>query len=239
LEPAVLGAAEAMRYPRLTPGKFCKLTICDTGQGIPRHVQEKIFDPFFTTKGEGQGTGMGLAVVHGIVERIGGAIKVDSTPGEGTCFIIFLPAIDDRPDDVLPVSLKVPGGTERILFVDDESFQTDLGRQMLGRLGYHVTVFNRSRDALEAFQADPGAYDLVITDMTMPELTGDVLARRLMAIRPELPVILCTGYSERVTEEAASALGICGFVMKPVVIRELALLLRKIFDAAPPSPNIS
>jgi CheY-like chemotaxis protein len=209
--------------------------VCDTGQGIPSHVLEKIFDPFFTTKGEGRGTGMGLAVVHGIVERIGGAIKVDSTPGEGTCFIIFLPVIDDRPARVLPVSLKVPGGTERILFVDDESFQTDLGQQMLGRLGYRVTAFTRSRDALEAFQADPAAFDLVITDMTMPELTGDALARQIMALRPNLPVILCTGYSERITEEAASALGIRGFVMKPVVIRELALLLREILDSTPPA----
>lgn len=235
LEPVMMGAEEAARYPRLTPGKFCKFTVCDTGQGIPSHVLEKIFDPFFTTKGEGRGTGMGLAVVHGIVERIGGAIKVDSTPGQGTCFIIFLPVIDDRPAAVLPVSLKVPGGTERILFVDDESFQTDLGQQMLGRLGYRVTAFTRSRDALAAFQADPTAFDLVITDMTMPELTGDALARRIMAVRPELPVILCTGYSERITEEAAAALGIRGFVMKPVVIRELALLLREILDSTPPT----
>lgn len=174
-------------------------------------------------------------MVHGIVERIGGAIKVDSTPGQGTCFIIFLPVIDDRPAAVLPVSLKVPGGTERILFVDDESFQTDLGQQMLGRLGYRVTAFTRSRDALAAFQADPTAFDLVITDMTMPELTGDALARHIMAICPDLPVILCTGYSERITEEAAAALGIRGFVMKPVVIRELALLLREILDSTPPT----
>jgi CheY-like chemotaxis protein len=231
LEPVVMGAEEAARYPRLTPGPYCKLTVCDTGQGIPTHVLEKIFDPFFTTKGEGRGTGMGLAVVHGIVERIGGAIKVDSTPGEGTCFIIFLPVIADRPADVLPVSLKMPGGTERILFVDDEPFQTDLGRQMLGRLGYHVSAFTSSLEALARFQAGPDAYDLVITDMTMPEMTGDVLASRVMALRPDLPVILCTGYSERITEEAAAALGIRGFVMKPVVIRELALLLREILDS--------
>jgi len=231
LEPVVMGAEEAARYPRLTPGPYCKLTVCDTGQGIPSHVLEKIFDPFFTTKGEGRGTGMGLAVVHGIVERIGGAIKVDSTPGEGTCFIIFLPVIADRPADVLPVSLKMPGGTERILFVDDEPFQTDLGRQMLGRLGYHVSAFTSSLEALANFQAEPEAYDLIITDMTMPEMTGDALASRVMALRPDLPVILCTGYSERITEEAAAAMGIRGFVMKPVVIRELALLLRDILDS--------
>jgi PAS domain S-box-containing protein len=234
LEPVVMGTEEAARYPRLTPGPFCKFTVCDTGQGIPSHVLEKIFDPFFTTKGEGRGTGMGLAVVHGIVERIGGAIKVDSTPGEGTCFIIFLPVIDDRPADVLPVSLKVPGGTERILFVDDEPFQTDLGRQMLGRLGYRVSAFTSSLEALAKFQAEPEAYDLLITDMTMPEMTGDALAKRVMALRPDLPVILCTGYSERITEEAAAALGIRGFVMKPVVIRELALLLREILDLKEP-----
>jgi CheY-like chemotaxis protein len=233
LESVVMGAAEAARYPRLTPGRFCKLSVCDTGQGIPSHILEKIFDPFFTTKGEGRGTGMGLAVVHGIVERIGGAIKVDSRPGEGTCFILFMPVIEEKPVDVMPAALKVPGGTERIMFVDDEPFQTDLGRQMLGRLGYDVRVFTRSRDALKAFQNDPDAFDLVITDMTMPEMTGDELARRLLAIRPQLPVILSTGYSERVTEEAAAAMGISGFVMKPVVIRELALLLRQVLDGAP------
>jgi CheY-like chemotaxis protein len=230
LESITMGAEEAARYPRLVPGRFCKLTVCDTGQGIPSHVMEKIFDPFFTTKGEGRGTGMGLAVVHGIVERIGGAITVDSKPGEGTCFVIFLPVIAEKPSDVVPAALKVPGGTERILFVDDEPFQTDLGRQMLGRLGYRVSAHTRSPDAWKAFEADPEAYDLVITDMTMPEMTGDELARRIMTLRPDLPVILCTGYSERVSEEAAEAMGIRGFVMKPVVIRELALLLRKILD---------
>jgi nitrogen-specific signal transduction histidine kinase/ActR/RegA family two-component response regulator len=233
LEVAALGAEEAARYPRLTPGNFCKLTVCDTGQGIPSHVMEKIFDPFFTTKGEGRGTGMGLAVVHGIVERIGGAIAVNSTPGEGACFIIFLPVIEDRPSAILPASLKMPGGRERILFVDDEPFQTDLGCQMLGRLGYRVQAFTRSSEALEAFEADPQAIDLVITDMTMPEMTGDELARRILANRPDLPIILCTGYSERITEAAAEALGIRGFVMKPVVIRELAFLLRDILDEIP------
>jgi PAS domain S-box-containing protein len=230
LESAVLGVEEAARYPRLTPGNFCKLTVCDTGQGIPSHIMEKIFDPFFTTKGEGRGTGMGLAVVHGIVERIGGAITVNSTPGEGACFIIFLPVIEDQPSAILPASLKVPGGSERILFVDDEPFQTDLGRQMLGRLGYSVQAFTRSSEALKAFEADPQAIDLLITDMTMPEMTGDELARRILTIRPDLPIILCTGYSERITEEAAEDLGIRGFVMKPVVISELALLLRGILD---------
>ena len=231
LEPMVMNAEEATRYPRLRPGRFSKLTVCDTGQGIPSHVLEKIFDPFFTTKGEGRGTGMGLAVVHGIVERIGGAVSVDSRVGQGTCFFIFLPVIDEAPLDVLPASLKVPGGKERILFVDDEPFQIDLGRQMLGRLGYRVTAFTRSPEAWQAFQDDPRAFDLVITDMTMPEMTGDELARRVMGLRPDLPVVLCTGYSERITEEAAEALGISGFVMKPVVIRELALLLREILDA--------
>jgi len=230
LESVVMGAEEAARYPRLSPGNYSKLTVCDTGQGIPSHIMEKIFDPFFTTKGEGRGTGMGLAVVHGIVERIGGAITVNSTPGEGSCFIIFLPIIEDRPSAVLPASLKVPGGCERILFVDDETFQTDLGCQMLGRLGYRVHAFTRSLEALQTFEADPKAFDLVITDMTMPEMTGDVLARSLLAIRPDLPIILCTGYSERITAEAAEALGIRGFAMKPVIIRELALLVRKILD---------
>ena len=230
LEPVDMNAAEAARYPRLRPGRFSKLTVCDTGQGIPSHVLEKIFDPFFTTKSEGRGTGMGLAVVHGIVERIGGAISVDSHVGQGTCFDIFLPVIDESPTEVLPASLEVPGGTERILFVDDEPFQTDLGRQMLGRLGYQVTAFSNSVEAWQAFKANPDTYDLVITDMTMPALTGDQLARRILGLRPGLPVVLCTGYSERITEEAAQALGIRGFVMKPVVIRELALLLRDILD---------
>ncbi|HSO18105.1 MAG TPA: PAS domain-containing protein, partial [Desulfosarcina sp.] len=230
LEPFVMEADEAARYPRLRPGTFAKLKVCDTGQGIPAHVLEKIFDPFFTTKGEGRGTGMGLAVVHGIVDRIGGAIAVDSQVGRGACFTIYLPVIDEKPSDVLPASLEVPGGSERILFVDDEAFQADLGRQLLGRLGYRVSAFTRSPEAWQAFQDDPQAFDLVITDMTMPELTGDELARRIMSLRPDLPVVLCTGYSERIGEETAAELGIRGFVMKPVVIRELALLLRDILD---------
>jgi len=231
LAPTVMNAEEAARYPRLRPGKYSKLTVCDTGQGIPAHVLEKIFDPFFTTKGEGRGTGMGLAVVHGIVERIGGAVSVDSRVGKGTCFFIFLPVIDEAPVDILPASLEVPGGTERILFVDDEPFQIDLARQMLGRLGYRVTAFTHSFEAWQAFQKQPQSFDLLITDMTMPTMTGDELARRVLDLRPDLPVVLCTGYSERITEEAAEALGIRGFVMKPVVIRELALLLRDILDA--------
>ncbi|MGD9010379.1 MAG: response regulator, partial [Desulfobacteraceae bacterium] len=205
-------------------------TVSDTGTGIaPEHLN-RVFDPFFTTKPKGEGTGMGLAVVHGIVSSLNGAIRVESTPEVSTRFEVFLPVIEDpqmlahAPVETLPV------GKERILFVDDEVFQTDMLKQMLGLLGYQVTVRNQSPAALELFKQDPHAFDLVITDMIMPELTGDQLAVKMLELRPDLPIILATGYSARITEAKAKALGIRAYALKPLVMEKLAKMIRTVID---------
>ncbi|MBL0713649.1 MAG: response regulator, partial [Desulfosarcina sp.] len=190
----------------------------------------RIFDPFFTPKPEDRGPGMGLAVVHGIVDRLGGVVTIENRNGQGTCFTIYLPSIDATAAEEPVAAEPLTRRGERILFVDDEPFQVDLATQMLGRMGYRVTVFTRSDEALAAFREAPDRFDLVITDMTMPHLTGDRLARELMAIRPDLPIILCTGYSEQVSEEKAVAMGIQGFAMKPLIMAELNKLIRRVLD---------
>jgi PAS domain S-box-containing protein len=225
-----LEAAFTKRYPQLVPGRYVKLIVKDTGHGIPPSQVNRIFDPFFSTKREEHGTGMGLAVVHGIVDRLGGIVTVESRKGQGTVFTIYLPAVDETTVELSPPAQPSVSRGERILFVDDETLQVDLVTQMLKRLGYRVTAFTRSDEALAAFRENPDQFDLVITDMTMPNLTGDRLAREIMALRTEMPVILCTGYSEQVGEEKAVSLGIKGFAMKPLVMAELNALIRRVLD---------
>jgi PAS domain S-box-containing protein len=225
-----LEAAFTDRYPQLMPGRYVKLIVKDTGHGIPPSHVNRIFDPFFTTKREDHGTGMGLAVVHGIVDRLGGIVTMRSRKGQGTVFTIYLPAVDATAVERSAADQPSTGRGERILFVDDETLQVDLATQMLKRLGYHVTAFSRSDEALGAFREHPDQFDLVITDMTMPNLTGDRLAREIMATRSDMPVILCTGYSEQVGEEKAASLGIQGFAMKPLVMAELNTLIRRVLD---------
>jgi PAS domain S-box-containing protein len=220
------------QYTDLKPGPYLKLTVSDTGPGIaPEHLN-RVFDPFFTTKPKGEGTGMGLAVVHGIVSSLKGAIRVASTPGVSTCFELLLPVIEDpQIVDRAPVE-ALPVGKERILFVDDEIFQTDMLKQMLGLLGYRVTVCNQSPAALDLFKKDPHAFDLVITDMIMPELTGDQLAVKMLEQRADLPIILATGYSARITEAKARALGIRAYALKPLVMEKLARMIRAVIDGS-------
>ncbi len=197
---------------------------------MPEGVRERIFDPFFTTKERDKGTGMGLSVVHGIVKSHGGTITLDSKPGKGAVFEVYLPMIQTeiKPADQNDVS--VIGGSERILFVDDEKTLTDLGRQMLERLGYSVECRTSSIEALELFKSRPEHFDLVITDMTMPNLTGDRLTQEIMAIRADIPVILCTGFSEQISEESAKGLGIREFILKPLVMDRLAASVRAVLD---------
>ena len=214
------------------PGAYLKLSVRDTGTGIAREHLSRVFEPFFTTKPKGEGTGMGLSVVHGIVTRLGGMITVESAPGQGSCFDVYLPSLKSEPSLAVADAKTLPVGVERILFVDDEIFQTDMLQHMLGLLGYKVTVSNNSPQALALFAKDPMAFDLVITDMIMPEMTGDVLARRILDIRPDLPIILCTGYSENISEPQAKAMGIKAFVLKPLVMQELANLLRQVLDGS-------
>jgi CheY-like chemotaxis protein len=221
----------------LAPGIYLEINVTDTGHGMPREVQNRIFDPFYTTKAAGKGTGMGLAVVHGIVKSHGGAILVNSAEGRGTTIQVLLPVHEPQRMEPRDKPGPLPTGNERILFVDDEEFQVDLGEQLLNRLGYSVVCHTRSRDALAAFKADPERFDLVITDMTMPEMTGDVLAQELIKIRSDLPVIVCTGFSEQLTPEKADALGIKGFLMKPVVMADMANMVRNILDRAMATRN--
>lgn len=216
----------------LKPGNYVKITISDTGTGIAPEIINSIFDPFFTTKGPGEGTGMGLAMVHGIVRKYGGQIFVESESGKGTVFTIYLPVTqkhtDHRPDD----AKVLPSGNERILLVDDELPIVDINRRFLEKLGYRVTTRTSSIEALELFRSKPDGFDLVITDLTMPNMTGDKLAGELIKIRPDISVILCTGYSRRISDETVAGLGIKAFAYKPVVRAELAKTVRKVLDEA-------
>ncbi len=210
------------------PQKYLKLTVSDTGTGIDKEVKKRIFDPFFTTKGHGEGTGMGLAVVHGIVESHEGIITVQSEPGSGSTFTVLIPkargkAVSESEPEYAPV-----GGEERILFVDDEDAVVEMTTVMLERLGYKVTSFTDPEVALNAFTETPHDFDLVITDQTMPQVTGVVLSQKMKTIRSDIPVLLCTGYSHMVSAEQAKAQGIDGYVMKPLDRRELAESIRKV-----------
>jgi signal transduction histidine kinase/ActR/RegA family two-component response regulator len=214
--------------PDLKPGSYVKLAVTDTGHGMTREVMACIFDPFFTTKERGRGTGMGLSVVHGIVQGHGGAVRVDSQPGEGSTFEVYFPRLEREAEPEPDSFSSMPTGRERILLVDDEKALTDLGERMLGQLGYEVTARTSSTEALELFRDKPDRFDLVITDMTMPGMTGVELSMEVLRIRPDIPVILCTGFSERITEEQAKQKGIRAFMMKPFAMREVAETVRRV-----------
>ncbi|MDA8137637.1 MAG: ATP-binding protein [Desulfobacteraceae bacterium] len=235
LETVAIDADFAHRHPGLTPGAHVKLTISDTGHGIPADLIERIFDPFFTTKQRGKGTGMGLAVVHGIVKSYGGVVTVLSHPGEGTVFNVFLPTVERRSVQAVRPEKAVPRGNERILFVDDEESLATLGKTMLGSLGYQVTATCSSVEALSLFRNDPDQFDLIITDLTMPKISGDQLALECMKIRPDIPVVLCTGYSAAIDQTTAMAMGIRAFVNKPVLLRQISETIREVLDGPPKS----
>jgi len=217
-------------HPNLKPGSYINLTVTDTGHGISPDVMEKIFDPFFTTKEKGKGTGLGLSVVHGLVRSFEGDIFVDSELGKGATFNIYLPVIRGRFRLEESVERPVPTGTERILFIDDEPVIMEMGRQILESLGYNVVARNSSIEALELFKEKKDNFDLVITDMTMPHMTGEKLAENLMQIRPDIPVILCTGFSSMIDEQKALSMGIRAFISKPVLKREIAEAIRAVLD---------
>ena len=231
LRDVLIDSASESRKIDLNTGGYLCLQVSDTGTGMPEDVKARIFDPFFTTKERDKGTGMGLSVVHGIVKSHGGAITVHSKPGKGTSFAVYLPIVQSVIKPALQTGVSVAGGNERILFVDDEKTLVDLGCQMLERLGYHVECRTSSIEALELFKSRPNQFDLVITDMTMPNLTGDRLAREIMAIRTDIPVILCTGFSEQISAESARDLGVKEFMLKPLVMDRLAGTVRSVLDA--------
>ena len=216
----------------LMQGNYLEIKVSDTGVGIDPKIIGSIFEPYFTTRGSGEGTGLGLAMVQGIVESYGGKITVGSRLGKGATFILYLPVTKKRSGRDANVQERVPTGTERILFVDDEYPIAKVVSQMLERLGYLVTTRTSSIEALALFRAKPNDFDLVVTDMTMPNLTGDKLAVELMKIRRDIPVILCTGYSRKISDETASNMGIRAFAYKPMVKADLAKTVRKVLDEA-------
>ena len=214
----------------LPAGRYLEIKISDTGTGIPADIIGNIFEPYFTTKAVEDGTGMGLAVVHGIVESYGGKIMVNSKLNQGSIFTIYFPIIKENSVEIMHEPEVLPMGSERILFVDDEISITKIGSRVLSRLGYRVTTMNSSKDALALFQARPDDFDLVISDMTMPNMTGDILAANLMKIRPDIPVVLCTGYSRIMSKETSAQLGIKAFISKPIKKEDFARTLRKVLD---------
>jgi len=225
-----LNAEVASQIHGLKPGPYLRLDVSDTGHGMDRSVLERIFEPFFTTKKTGDGTGMGLALVHGIVTGIGGGITVESEEGKGTAFHVFIPIIEQDTLSLTKDDIKLPIGREHILLVDDEKTMISSTQPMLERLGYTVTARTSSIEAMEAFRNNPHRFDIVITDMTMPNMTGDELANEIMQTRPDIPIILCTGFSERIDEKKAKDMGIKAFVMKPVVMRDMAKTIRGVLD---------
>ncbi len=217
----------------LEPGPYVKITVTDTGCGMDKEVQERIFEPFFTTRKVNEGTGLGLSVVHGIIKSHEGAITVGSAPGKGTTFEIFLPKIDSVEIQDTEPSDQRARDKEVILLVDDEEVMVDVTRQILDRLGYEVIATTSSVDALETFQAKPDQFDLVITDQVMPDMTGTQLAEKLISIRPDISIILCSGFPENVSPDQLESIGIKEFVLKPVTRQEIGRIIRKVLDKSP------
>lgn len=217
----------------LSPGQYIRLCVSDNGIGISQNIIHKIFEPYFTTKKQGKGTGLGLAVVYGIVKEHSGDIKVYSENGKGTSFSIYLPLMkkNDRIEAV-DVEPEMVTGNEKILLVDDEAQVANLQGQILSRLGYQVTVKTSSIEALNVFKSETNAFDLVVSDMTMPKMTGDQLAEKLLSIRADIPIIICTGFSEKMNKIRAKEMGVKGFLMKPVTKLEMAQLVRTVLDEA-------
>ena len=230
----VAGEVDGMGlYPDLKGGRFVRLTVRDTGVGMTPEVTQRIFEPFFTTKGVGEGTGMGLAVVHGIVISHGGSIHVESKPGQGTIFHIYFPEMEARgiEEEDTPFQQEMYMGRGNILLVEDEETLARLGEEALRVLGYEVIVCTSSVKALEIFRADPCRFDAVVTDQTMPDITGEALARELLQIRPDVPIILCTGFSHAISPEKAKAIGIRTYLLKPLLIKDLGRALREVLQS--------
>jgi PAS domain S-box-containing protein len=231
LANAVITSDMLPLYQDLKAGPYVKFTVSDTGSGMEPEVMDRIFDPFFTTKKRGEGTGLGLSVVYGIVKEYGGVVTVQSKPGAGSTFVIYLPvaAQAEKLKKEEPVDI-IPRGSERVLFIDDESVLAEIGKDILEELGYSVIATSSSTKALEIFYAQPDGIDLVITDMTMPAMTGADIAKEILKIRPDIPIILCTGFSEVITEGEAKRMGIQEFLMKPLTLRDIATAARKVLD---------
>jgi PAS domain S-box-containing protein len=234
LEAVRIDTKFATRHPEAVADAYMKLTVADTGEGIPAVTIKNIFDPFFTTKAKEEGTGLGLAVVHGIAKSCDGFIKVSSEPGQGSVFNVFLPLIEAQAAKKPPDEIKgpLPTGTERVLLVDDDKVLVDICKHTLQRLGYRVTTRTSSIEALELFKVKCDEFDLVITDLTMPNMSGDKLATELIALKPGIPIIICTGFSKMIREERVKTLGIKALLLKPVIKPDMAFMVRKVLDEA-------
>jgi PAS domain S-box-containing protein len=230
LIPVDLDAEAVALYPDLAPGPYVELTVRDTGHGMDPAAVDRIYDPYFTTKEKDVGTGLGLTVVHGIVKSHGGSIGVSSEPGKGTTFNILFPRLEVGAEEEAKPQEALLVGHERILFVDDEEDLVEIGKQMLEHLGYEFVAEISSIEALKVFRAQSDKFDLVITDQTMPKMAGSELAQELMRIRPDIPIMLCTGYNKVISEEKAKAIGIREFLMKPLDIHDLAKAIRRVLD---------
>jgi signal transduction histidine kinase/ActR/RegA family two-component response regulator len=229
-----LGADTAVGQMGLRPGRYLRLSVADTGSGMPPEVMERIFEPYFTTKSKEKGTGLGLSVVHGLVKSHGGDIRVASQPGKGSHFDVLLPVVEPEEEEIGKVSEPDSvAGNERILLVDDEEQNATVLQQLLERLGYSVTAYTDSIQALEAFRSEPARYDLLIADLTMPGLNGEQLIRAVRQLDADMPIVLCTGFSESLSTEKAEALGVCSVLMKPVVRKELAAAVRRALGRGP------
>jgi CheY-like chemotaxis protein len=230
LQPEDISPVNQAQHLDLQPGPYTKLTISDTGCGMDNATLSKIFDPYFTTKEADKGTGLGLSVVHGIVESHGGVISVNSEPGQGTRFEVLFPQmVMDKKAKNEGVE-SIPTGSESILLVDDEDAVVDTGKSILEKLGYQVKGHTDPQKAYDEFAAHGDDFDLVITDMSMPGLTGEELSKQLMEIRPDIPILLCTGYSDQLDAANAYAMGIKKFLLKPLEMGELATVIREVLD---------
>ncbi len=230
LETVQLDADFTRRHPELTTGEYAKIRIEDTGKGIPAPLLDRIFDPFFTTKPKGEGTGLGLSMVHGIVKAMHGLIHVESQEGRGTSFTIYLPTV--KEEEVMPTLMQhsIPTGQEHVVYVDDEGFLVDIGSEILRDLGYKVSGFTDSQEALDYLLQNDAKVDLIISDMTMPKLSGIELAKRLQSLEAPPPVIICTGHSEGLTQTDVAHIGIHQLLLKPVTVNKLAQAVREVLD---------
>jgi CheY-like chemotaxis protein len=222
---------EAIYNEPLAPSPYLRLTVSDTGHGIKPEIRERIFEPFFTTKKSGEGTGMGLAVVKGIVKNHDGEISVESNPGKGTSFHLFLPLLQEDAGRMQEKKeTDIPRGQEQVLLVEDEKVLLNIARRKLERLGYHVVAKVSGIEALKTFRATPQNFDVVITDLTMPGMTGVQLARELIKTIPEMPIIICTGFNEGINRKHLRDLGMQGFIMKPYSSEKLSSAIRAVLD---------
>jgi signal transduction histidine kinase/CheY-like chemotaxis protein len=223
--------------PEISPGSYACISVSDTGSGMTREVEQKIFDPFFTTKAPGKGTGMGLSVVHGIVKQCNGFIQVSSKINHGTTILIYLPiknalAIENTPPEDIRFEneTRIPDGSGHIMVVDDEEMIMTLEKTWLEHTGYKVSAFSSSIDALKAFTDKPEQFDLVATDMNMPNLNGKELALKILQLRPDIPIMMCTGFSEHFSKEDAAAAGIKGYIHKPVILKDFTAKIRELLS---------